>query len=109
MSDFNEEATLSLPNRYFFMNNNLGVPKGRGYYQNTWIFFNQFSYGVTDNFSIAAGLIPGFLFKTYTPMWIVPSISIPVAKDKFSIGASFLFLFVPGERGIAGFLSVGGT
>ncbi len=109
MSEFNIESVSSIPNRYFFLNNTLGVPKGRGFFQNTWVFFNQFSYGVTDNFSIGAGLIPLFLFKTPTPVWIVPSLNIPVVKDNFSIGASFLFLFIAGEEGSLGLLTLGGT
>lgn len=75
--------------RYFFAPNAIGLQKGSGYYQNAWIFFNNVNYGVSDNFSIGAGLIPGFLFGgglDSTPMWILPKLSIPVSGDHFHLG-----------------------
>jgi len=107
--DFDKKLELSNPNRYFVMNNYIGLPKGKGYYQNTWILFNQVNYGLSDYFSVGGGLVPTFLFGGPTPMWIVPSISFPVVKDNFSLGGSFVFIFVPGERGSAGFFTFGGT
>ena len=35
--------------RYFLQPNGYGLKKGEAYYQNVWIFFNQFSVGVSDN------------------------------------------------------------
>lgn len=75
--------------RYFFAPNAIGLQKGTGYYQNAWIFFNNVNYGVSDNFSIGAGLIPGFLFGgglDATPIWILPKLSIPVSGDNFHLG-----------------------
>src|SRR5665811_603994 len=48
--------------RYFWSPNGYGLKKGEGYYQNIWVLWNQFAYGVTDNFSIGGGIIPIFLF-----------------------------------------------
>lgn len=48
--------------RYFFSPNGFGLKKGEAYYQNVWVLFNQFSIGVTNNFSIGAGFVPLFLF-----------------------------------------------
>lgn len=75
--------------RYFFAPNAIGLKKGTGYYQNAWIFFNNVNYGITDRFSIGAGLIPGFLFGggiDATPLWILPKLSIPVSGDNFHLG-----------------------
>lgn len=75
--------------RYFFAPNAIGLQKGTGYYQNAWIFFNNVNYGLSDNFSIGAGLIPGFLFGgglDSTPIWILPKLSIPVSGDNFHLG-----------------------
>lgn len=78
--------------RYFFGPNGLGLKQGEGYYQNVWIFFNQVSYGFTDNFSLSAGTVPLFLFAgAPTPVWIVPKVSIPIKKDVLSVGAGGLF------------------
>lgn len=72
--------------RYFWAPNGYGLQKGEAYYQNVWVMFNQASVGVTDNFSIGAGLIPLFLFAgTATPVWVTPKFSVPVTKDKLNL------------------------
>lgn len=84
--------------RYFWQPNGYGLKKGEAYYQNIWVFFNQVSVGVTDNFSIGAGLMPLFLFAgASSPAWLTPKISIPVAKDKVNLGAGALMGTVLGE------------
>ncbi len=99
-----------LPNpqssRYFWAPNGYGLDAGTSYYQNIWILYNQFSFGVTDNFSIGAGMLPLFLFAgTSTPFWIVPKLSIPVVKEKFNIGTgAFLGTIIGEDAGIFGLL-----
>ena len=84
--------------RYFWTPNGYGLKKGEGYYQNIWVLFNQFSIGITDNFSVGGGLIPLFLFRAgSTPVWITPKVSIPIRKDKLNIGVGGLFAEVLGE------------
>ncbi|MBL7864877.1 MAG: hypothetical protein JNK10_08385 [Cyclobacteriaceae bacterium] len=73
--------------RHFWAPNGYGLRKGEAYYQNVWILFNQFSVGVTNNFSVGFGLVPAFLFAgAATPMWITPKFSIPVSREKFNLG-----------------------
>lgn len=85
--------------RYFFSPNGYGLKRGEGYYQNTWVLFNSVAVGMTDNFSIGAGLVPLFLFGgTSTPAWLTPKISFPVKKDKVQIGAGALIGAVIGEE-----------
>ena len=84
--------------RYFFAPNAIGLKKGAGYYQNTWIFFNNANYGFTNNFSMGAGLIPLFLFgETILPFWILPKFSVPISPDQFYVGAGALVGGVMGE------------
>jgi hypothetical protein len=84
--------------RYFWSPNGYGLKKGEGYYQNIWVLFNQASVGVTDYFSVGAGIVPLFFFGGIsTPVWIVPKFSIPVVKDKFNLGAGALVGTVLGE------------
>jgi hypothetical protein len=86
--------------RYLWSPNGYGLKKGEGYYQNIWVLFNQVSYGVTNYFSIGAGILPVFLFGGgATPVWITPKFSIPVVKDKFNVGAGALLGTVLGESG----------
>ena len=96
--------------RYFWAPNGYGVKKGEGYYQNVWVLFNQFVYGVSDRFSFGAGTVPLFLLGgTATPFWITPKFSIPVKKDRFNLGAGALLGTIIGEDGEGGFGIVYGT
>jgi hypothetical protein len=73
--------------RYLFSPNGYGLKKGEGYYQNIWVLLNQASVGITNNVSVGFGMIPLFLFRGPTPIWLLPKVSIPVKKDKFNLGA----------------------
>lgn len=83
--------------RYFWAPNGYGLKKGEGYYQNIYVMWNQFVVGVTDNFSLGAGVIPIFLFGGPTPFFITSKFSIPVEKDKINLGAGALLGTVIGE------------
>jgi len=94
--------------RYLFAPSAFAIKKGQGYYQNTWILFNNINYGVTDNFSIGAGTVPLFLFGvSSTPFWIMPKLSIPVAGDMLHLSAGALVGGVIGEDGGSGGLLYG--
>lgn len=100
--------------RYFWSPNGYGLPRGEGYYQNIWVLWNQFAYGVTNNFSVGGGVIPLFLFGGGpTPVFITPKFSIPIEKNKFNLGAGALVGTVLGESetgfGIVYGLSTFGT
>lgn len=103
MSDAkNVEGQFWLPNpqssRYFWAPNGYGLEKGSAYYQNIWILYNQVSVGITDNFSIGAGMLPLFLFAgASTPIFFVPKISVPVVRDKLNIGTGAFLGTVLGE------------
>lgn len=73
--------------RYFFAPNGYNLAQGEGYYQNTWVLFNQANVGITDHFSLGVGTIPLFLFAgSNTPFWITPKVSIPVSPEQVNIG-----------------------
>ncbi|MGY6742060.1 MAG: hypothetical protein ACXIUQ_04925 [Cecembia sp.] len=91
--------------RYFFSPNGYGIKPGETYYQNVWVFFNQFTFGITENFSFSAGMVPLFLFAgAPTPVWLNPKFSIPVVKDKYNVGAGALLGTVIGGGGAFGVL-----
>lgn len=84
--------------RYFYGPNGYGLRQGEGYYQNTWVMFNQVSYGFSDYFSIGTGIIPLFLFEgAPTPAWLTPKFSIPIRKNKINVGGGALVATVIGE------------
>ena len=94
--------------RYLFAPNAIGLRKGEGYYQNTWILFNNVNYGITNNFSLGAGTVPLFLFGlSSTPFWIMPKLSIPVASDLVHLSAGALIGGVIGEEDGSGGLLYG--
>jgi hypothetical protein len=90
--------------RYFLAPNGFGLRKGEGYYQNSMVFVNQASIGVTDHFTFGLGIIPSFVFGLNgsegfipTPVWITPKLSFPVKEDVFSIGVGGLLGTVLGD------------
>jgi len=84
--------------RYFFMTNGYGLRKGEAYYQNTWVLFNQLSYGITDHITIGGGVVPLFLFAgAPTPVWITPKVAFPIVKDKINMSAGMILGHVLGE------------
>ncbi len=84
--------------RYFFAPNGYGLKKGEGYYQNTWVFMNQVTYGFTDHFSLGVGLVPTFLFgASGFPFWVTPKFSLPIQKEKLNLGAGVLYFNGIGE------------
>ena len=85
--------------RYFYSPNGYNLKAGEGYYQNTWVFFNQVSYGISDNFSIGAGMMPIFLLGAgFAPVWITPKIGFPIIEDKLNLGIGILASTVLGEN-----------
>ncbi len=84
--------------RYFYSPNGYNLKKGEGYYQNTWVFFNQISYGISDNISIGSGMMPIFLVGAdAAPVWITPKIGFPIIEDKLNVGIGVLAATVIGE------------
>lgn len=83
--------------RYLFSTSAIGLKKGEGYYQNVWIFFNNVNYGFSNNISMGAGLIPTFLFGGATPVWLLPKVSVPIAKDNIHLAAGGMFGGVVGD------------
>ncbi len=85
--------------RYFWSPNGYGLKKDEGYYQNIWVLWNQFSYGLSDNFSLGAGIIPTVLFGgAPTPIFATAKFSIPVKKNKVNLGGGAIVGTVLGEE-----------
>ena len=88
--------------RHFWGPSGYGLRKGEGYYQNIWVFFNQASYGFTDNFTLGIGVVPLFLFGAgleYTPFWITPKFNFPYKNGKGAFGAGTILFGITGEEG----------
>lgn len=96
------------PTRYFFAPNAIGLKKGRGYYQNTWIFFNNANYGITDHFSLGGGTIPFFLLgASSSPVWLQPKLSLPLTDSNIHFSAGALIGGIVGSDSGVGSLLYG--
>lgn len=76
--------------RYIFMQSGIGLPKKNLYYHNFNFFMNDFQYGITDNFTLAGGVILPFYG------YISPKYSMEVADKQHlmfgDIGITSMFL-----------------
>lgn len=82
------------PTRYLMGNSAIPLEKNKGYYQNTWIFVNSFSYAFAKNFSISGGFeIISILAEGGGPyaFYINPKASFKVANN-FYVGANILYV-----------------
>jgi preprotein translocase subunit YajC len=81
------------PTKYLLGNSAIPLEKNTGYYQNSWIFFNSFSYAFTNNISLSGGMeIFSILAKGKGPyaFYLNPKASFKVANN-FYAGGSFLY------------------
>ncbi|MFW6277583.1 MAG: hypothetical protein ACOC1J_02840 [Prolixibacteraceae bacterium] len=84
--------------RYFWSPNGYGLKKGEGYYQNIWVMWNQFAYGLTDNFSVGGAVVPLFLFGgAPTPVFGTAKLSFPIEEEKINLGVGAIAGTVIGE------------
>ena len=86
--------------RYLFAPGAIPITRKTGYYQNTWIFFNNVNYGFTERFSMGVGMVPIFLFGVSAlPVWLLPKYSIPIKTDKLHISTGAMIGGVVGVDG----------
>lgn len=80
------------PPNYLFSNNAFGLKAREGYYQNAWLFINQAEIAFSDYLNLGVGFIPIFGGDGW-PLWLKPTVKIPVVKDKiqWSIGSTNMF------------------
>ena len=85
--------------RYFWAPNGYGLKQGESYYQNVWVMFNQFVWGISNHFSLGGGVVPLFLIQgTSSPVWITPKFSFPLKENRLNLGAGALIGTVLGAE-----------
>jgi len=86
---------------YFVNQSGYSLKKGQSYYENVGVFFNSYSLGITDNFSLTAGIeVATLLFGQSPPsLFITPKFTIPFGEGAggFSIGSTIFAIFVDNE------------
>ena len=88
------------PHRYLFFPSAFTLERGELMYQNTYLFLNSLSVGITDNFSISGGLeFLSLLNGEGTPLiYIAPKLSAPLSEN-FRLGVGGAYATVPGSGG----------
>lgn len=83
--------------RYFFAPSAINLHKNEGYYQNTYLFLNSLNLGITDFFSIGAGIEILSTFGSITsglglsPLYyITPKVGFKVS-NKLHLGAGVIY------------------
>lgn len=95
--------------RYFYSPSAIGLKKGEGYYQNTYLVLNSFNVGISDNISIGGGLELISTFALKDPIFfITPKVSYKLAK-KFNAGCGILYARLTSEFGSLGTVFATGT
>lgn len=89
------------------------LKKGQSYYENIGVFFNSYSVGLTDNFSISGGLelISPLFLQRFPSLYFSPKFSIPFGEKAggLSIGSTLLAAFGDGEIFTVGVLQASVT
>lgn len=91
---------------YLWGQSAFGLKKGQAYYENTYLFLNAATYGVTDNFSIGVGTeVVSLLFGEFPLTYITPKVSIPFKGGAVSLGTTLIHVPWDGGSETAGLLS----
>lgn len=75
---------------YYFAPSAFNLKKGQSYYENIYLGFNSVTFGLTDNFSLTAGVeVFSLLFGPSTPfMFVTPKVSLPFSHGAFSVSST---------------------
>jgi len=84
---------------YFVFPSGYNLKKGQSYYENIYVFYNSFTYGITDNISITGGLeIVSLLFQSDIPsVFLSGKFSLPFAKERAAFAINATYLAIPNE------------
>lgn len=74
--------------RYFFAPSALPLKKGEGYYQNSYLFINSVSVGVTDHFTMGGGFVLNPAFRAWGVGFLTPKYTFRSKSNvTFAVGA----------------------
>lgn len=76
----NNQVYINIDSRYFYSPSALGMKKGDGYYQNTYVLLNSFNYAFTDHFSFGFGT-EAISFLGGRPIFLLQGkVSVPLTQ-----------------------------
>ena len=79
---------------YLFGQSGFGLKKGQAYYENVYLFYNSYTVGLSDNFSLTAGIeLITLLFAGEVPgLFLTPKVHFPFNGGAFSLSSSFIHI-----------------
>jgi len=85
---------------HFVFPSGYNLKRGQSYFENIYIFYNSYTYGITDNISITGGLeIANLLFSARAPLiFLSGKFSVPFANDKAAIAVNATLLTIPSNN-----------
>jgi hypothetical protein len=105
ITDFRLNLKIHFPNpnatRYFFAPSAFMLPKGEGYYQNTYILMNSINYGLTEKFTLAGGVILPFWF------YVTPKFGLQLSEHLAAACGLFYATSIILDRGMDMGLGIG--
>ena len=83
--------------RYLLSPSGYSLKKGQAYYENVWIFWNSFAYGVSDNVTLSASteLVSILFGKQFPLIFLNAKYSIPFINDTGAFGINLSYLTLP--------------
>jgi hypothetical protein len=88
-------------NRYLISPSGFGLKKGQAYYENIYLGFNSFTFGLTDRFTVTVGAeLYTLLLGSETPiMYISPRVNFPFDEEGNTGGfsAGVIYFTLPTE------------
>jgi len=83
--------------KYLLFPSGYGLKKGQSYYENIWVFWNSYAYGVTDNITLSVSTeLASILFGLNFPLaFLNAKYSIPFKNDSGAFGVNLSYLTVP--------------
>lgn len=98
---------------YFISPSAFSLQKGQSYYENIGVFFNSYSVGLSNHFTLSGGLelISPLFLQRAPSLYVSPKFSIPFGEKSggFSVGSTFLAAFGDGEAFTVGVLQASVT
>lgn len=85
--------------KYYANNNYIGLKKKELVYQNIWLLYNDWDYGINDNFSAGGGFV---FLGTLTTLNLHIRTQIEL-NEKLKIGGGYTIFIIPGNTGYYNF------
>ena len=83
--------------RYLISPSGYGLKRGQAYYENIYVFFNSFAFGISDRFTITVGgEVASPLFAGEVPvMYISPRFNFALKNENGAFSAGAIFFTIP--------------